>query len=96
MTKIATDKLPVPFKLNLYALEGILDANKDFWYSNHGTWFHYHKPIGIKLGYDEEMQHIFINMTGDGVEAIPIKVNINDIDLSKAILENLIFAINHV
>ena len=92
---IATDKLPVPFKLNLYALESILDANNDFWYGNHGTWFHYHKPIGIKLGYDERMQHIFINVTGDGVRATPIKVSVNDIDLSKAILENLIFAINH-
>lgn len=92
---IATDKLPVPFKLNLYALESILDANNDFWYGNHGTWFYYHKPIGIKLGYDERMQHIFINVTGDGVRATPIKVSVNDIDLSKAILENLIFAINH-
>ena len=92
---IATDKLPVPFKLNLYALESILDANNDFWYGDHGTWFHYHKPIGIKLGYDERMQHIFINVTGDGVRATPIKVSVNDIDLSKAILENLIFAINH-
>jgi hypothetical protein len=35
-------------------------------------------------------------MTGDGAKAIPIKVSINDIDLSKAILRNLIFAIHRV
>lgn len=95
MAKITTDRLPVPFKLNLCSLETILSAN-DFWFNDHGTWFHNYKPVGISISWDTEMQYVFINMTGDGAKAIPIKVSINDIDLSKAILNNLIFAIHHV
>lgn len=53
----------------------------------------YSVPIELQLTI---MRHIFINMAGDGAKAIPIKVNINDIDLSKAILNNLIFAIHNV
>ena len=94
MPNTVTYDVPIKLQLTIDILETILSAN-NFWFNDHGTWFHNYKPVGISISWDIEMQHVFINMTGDGAKAIPIKVSINDIDLSKAILNNLIFAIHH-